>query len=152
MASVLADAIRRELLFQGSTFTFETVMSSPDKIAFMREAKDRGYRTYLYFVATDDPAINVERVKLRVSQGGHDVPEDRIRSRYDRSIGLLDDACASADRAYVFDNSGEAHELIAEISDGDEMTIHTESLPAWFTNTTLWQAFQPSDTVKKPTG
>ncbi len=103
-------------------------------------------------MATDDPAINVERVKLRVSQGGHDVPEDRIRSRYDRSIGLLDDACASADRAYVFDNSGEAHEQIAEISDGDEMTIHAESLPAWFTNTTLWQAFQPIDTVKKPTG
>lgn len=142
VAAVLADAIRRELLAQGSTFTFETVMSSPDKIDFMREARDKGYRTYLYFVATDDPEINISRVKLRVSQGGHDVPEHLIRSRYVRSIGLLDEACSAASRAYVFDNSGDAHELIAEISDGDELTVHAASLPAWFTGTTLWRSFQ----------
>lgn len=143
VAAVLADAIRRELLAQGSTFTFETVMSSPDKIDFMREAQAHGYRTYLYFVATDDPAINIARVKQRVRQGGHDVPEDRIRDRYRRSIGLLDQACAVSSRAYVFDNSGEAHELLAEISDGEEMTLHAPALPAWFTGTSLWQSFQP---------
>lgn len=143
IAAVLADAIRRELLAQGSTFTFETVMSSPDKIDFMHKAQARGYRTYLYFVATDDPAINISRVKLRVSQGGHDVPEALIRSRYTRSIALLDDACAAAHRAYIFDNSGEAHELIAEITDGVELTVHAPALPAWFTGTTLWQSFQP---------
>lgn len=141
VAAVLADAIRRELLEQGSTFTFETVMSSPDKIAFMREAQQRGYRTYLYFVATDDPAINLARVALRVAQGGHDVPEDRVRSRYERSIGLLDDACSAANRAYVFDNSGEAHELLAEVVDGEELHVHAPELPAWFTGTTLWQSF-----------
>lgn len=85
VAAVLADAIRRALLAQGSTFTFETVMSSADKVAFMREAQAQGYRTYLYFVATDDPEINISRVKLRVSQGGHDVPEagqrDESRTR-----------------------------------------------------------------------
>lgn len=142
VAAVLADAIRRELLAQGRTFTFETVMSSPDKIGFMREAQDKGYRTYLYFVATDDPEINISRVKLRVSQGGHDVPEGLIRSRYARSIDLLDEACTAANRAYVFDNSGDAHELIAEISDGDELTVHAAALPAWFTDTTLWKSFQ----------
>ncbi|WP_457337588.1 zeta toxin family protein [Rhizobacter sp. P5_C2] len=142
VAAVLADALRRELLAQGSTFTFETVMSSPDKIDFMREAQERGYRTYLYFVATDDPEINISRVKLRVSQGGHDVPEDRIRKRYERSIALLDDACSVANRAYVFDNSGEAHELIAEVNEGEELTVHVPALPAWFTGTTLWQSFQ----------
>ncbi|MES2186868.1 MAG: zeta toxin family protein [Pseudomonadota bacterium] len=148
VAAVLADGIRRELLAQGSTFTFETVMSSPDKIEFMREAQARGYRTYLYFVATDDPAINIERVKLRVRQGGHGVPEDKIRSRYTRSIGLLDDACAVANRAYIFDNSGDAHQLIAEMSEGEELRLHVTALPAWFTETSLWQSFQPD--VKEP--
>lgn len=152
VAAVLADAIRRALLAQGRTFTFETVMSSPDKVDFMREAQKRGYRTYLYFVATDDPAINIARVKLRVSQGGHDVPEDRLRARYGRSIGLLDGACAVANRAYVFDNSGEAHELIAEIRDGDEMTVHVPALPAWFTDTSLWRAFQPLQPSDPVTG
>lgn len=146
VAAVLADAIRRELLAQGSTFTFETVMSSPDKIDFMRQAQALGYRTYLYFVATDAPEINMSRVKLRVSQGGHDVPEDLIRSRYVRSIGLLDDACSAANRAYIFDNSGDAHEWIAEVCDGTELIVHANTLPAWFTNTTLWQSFNASDT------
>lgn len=141
VAAVLADAIRRALLAQGSTFTFETVMSSRDKIDFMREAQALGYRTYLYFVATEDPEINISRVQLRVSQGGHDVPQDLIRSRYVRSIGLLDDACSAADRAYIFDNSGEAHECIAEVSEGRELTVHAHTLPAWFTGTTLWQSF-----------
>lgn len=145
VAAVLADAIRRALLAQGSTFTFETVMSSRDKIDFMREAQALGYRTYLYFVATDDPEINISRVQLRVSQGGHDVPQDLIRSRYVRSIGLLDDACSAADRAYIFDNSGEAHECIAEVSEGRELTVHAHTLPAWFTGTTLWQAFNVHD-------
>ena len=142
VAAVLADAIRRELLAQGSSFTFETVMSSPDKIEFLREAQSRGYRTYLYFVATDDPAINVERVRLRVSQGGHDVPEDRIRSRYRRSIDLLDEACAVADRAFVFDNSGDQHELLVELSEGEELMVHADTLPAWFSECGLWKSFQ----------
>ncbi len=143
VAAVLADAIRRELLAQGSTFTFETVMSSRDKIDFMREAQAKGSRTYLYFAATDDPAINVERVRLRVSQGGHDVPEDKIRTRYERSIALLDEACSAADRAYVFDNSGEQHQLLVELSEaGDELTVHAAALPAWFSTSSLWRSFQ----------
>ncbi len=142
LASVTADFVRRELLAQGASFTFETVMSAPDKVAFMREAQAQGYRTYLYFVATDDPAINIERVRLRVSQGGHAVPDDKVVQRYHRSIELLDEACSVANRAYIFDNSGEAHELIAEITDGETLEVHTSALPAWFAATSLWQSFQ----------
>lgn len=150
VAAVLADALRCELLDQGRTFTFETVMSSPDKVDFMREAQRRGYRTYLYFVATDDPAINVARVAQRVAQGGHDVPEDRVRSRYRRSIDLLDAACSASNRAYVFDNSGEAHEWLAEVVEGDELRIHAAALPAWFTSCSLWRSFQPVDPAGSP--
>lgn len=116
----------------------------------MREAQAIGYRTYLYFVATDDPEINISRVQWRVSQGGHDVPEHLIRSRYERSIGLLDDACAVAHRAYIFDNSGDAHQCIAEVCDGTELRVNVESLPAWFTGTTLWRSFSAGD--EPPTG
>lgn len=150
VAAVLADALRRLLLEQGVTFTFETVMSSPDKIEFMRQAQARGYRTYLYFVATDDPAINLARVAQRVAQGGHDVPEDKVRERYRRSIDLLDAACAASNRAYVFDNSGEAHELLAEIVDGDELHVHADALPAWFTTTSLWRSFQTAGPSATP--
>lgn len=141
LASVLADAIRRELMAEGQTFTFETVMSSRDKVDFMKEAKALGYRVYLYFVATKDPAINVERVKRRVQQGGHPVPVDRIRSRYTRSIALLKEAADVANRAYVFDNSGDKHKLLVQVIDGESMEIEAGNLPRWFTETGLWQAF-----------
>lgn len=141
LASVLADAIRRELLSEGQTFTFETVMSSDDKIDFMREARARGYRVYLYFVATDDPTINVDRVRRRVKQGGHPVPAKKVRERYARSIGLMTEACGVAHRAYVFDNSGTRHKLLVQVIDGHELEIEAATLPRWFVQTELWHSF-----------
>lgn len=70
------------------------VMSSPDKVDLMKKAQLLGCRTYLYFIATDDPAINVARVKARVNLGGHGVPEDKIICRYPQSLGLLMDGAA----------------------------------------------------------
>jgi predicted ABC-type ATPase len=81
-ASVLSDFLRRQALLAKSSFTFETVMSSQDKVDFLREAKQSGFKTYLYFVATEDPAINIQRVMQRVQSGGHHVPEDKILSRF----------------------------------------------------------------------
>ena len=71
----------------------------------LREAKSFGFRTYLYYVATEDPEINISRVALRVAQGGHDVPKAKIISRYHRSLGLVRDAIRHTDRAYFFDTS-----------------------------------------------
>lgn len=141
IAAAIADFIRRELLDLGESFTFETVMSHPDKVEFMREARKHGYRTYLYFVATESPAINIARVHQRVGEGGHAVPEAKIVERYARSIELLAGACEAASRAYIFDNSGEAHVLIAEVTEGDELTVHADTLPGWFTRTTFWASF-----------
>jgi predicted ABC-type ATPase len=78
-SSVISDFIRRKLLASGISFSFETVMSGPDKVDFLRLAQDGGYRTYLYYVATEDPDINISRVRHRVKMGGHDVPEDKMQ-------------------------------------------------------------------------
>lgn len=73
-ASALASVIRETLLEQKVSFSFETVMSHPSKLEFLREAQQRGYRTYLYFIATKNPTINVSRVSYRVNHDhGHDV-------------------------------------------------------------------------------
>lgn len=140
-ASVLADFIRHKLLSAKVSFTFETVMSSPDKIDFLRKSQHVGYRTYLYFVATEDPDINVARVQSRVEMGGHPVAEDKIRSRYVRSLVLLPEAVAYADRAYIFDNSGGEKVWIAEVTNGTEIEMKTDQMPAWF-KTALWDKFE----------
>ena len=142
IAATLADFLRFELLDAGVSFTFETVMSHESKVEFMAEARRRGYRTYLYFIATEDVDINVDRVEQRVALGGHPVAEANIKKRYPKTLALLQPACDAADRAYVFDNSGDAHRLVAEITNGEQLEVHTDDIPAWFVNTELWQSFQ----------
>jgi predicted ABC-type ATPase len=130
-ASVASDFIRQKLVLSHKSFTFETVMSSPDKIHFLAKAQQFGYRTYLYYVATDSPLINISRVKYRVKTGGHDVPTDKIESRYYRSLDLLAEAVKFTNRAYIFDNSGSEFQWIAEITDGNQIDIKTEYYPMW---------------------
>lgn len=133
-AAVTAEMIREELIKTKCTFSFETVMSHQDKVDILKRAQSQGYRTYLYFIATDDPAINVSRVKLRVAQGGHNVPEEKIRSRYTRSLDLLLDAIKWSNRAYIFDNSraGQEKTWLAEVTDGNDLEMKSEWMPAWF--------------------
>jgi predicted ABC-type ATPase len=134
VAAAISDFIRLKLRANAATFSFETVMSSPDKVAFMRSANENGYRTYLYYIATSDPAINVSRVANRVQLGGHGVPTEKILSRYHRSLDLLADAIQASSRAYIFDNSadGEDRVWIAEFTDGKVMEIKADKVPDWF--------------------
>jgi len=131
-ASVLVDFIRHDLLRRKVSFTFETVMSAPAKVDFFCKAREQGFRTYLYYVATEDPEINISRVAHRVSMGKHNVPKDKIIERYHRSLDLLADAVTCADRAYVFDNSDTERVWIAEVTDGSDLELKTDLIPYWF--------------------
>ena len=138
-ASVACDFLRQKLLELKVSFTFETVMSHPNKVKLLEQAQHAGYRTYLYFIATDDPEINISRVRNRVKLGGHSVPEDRIAPRYYRSLDLLMDAIRHANRAYVFDNSGDnkKHTWLVEITDGRVLELKSAQIPAWFKRSVL---------------
>ncbi len=136
-AAVAADFLRQKLLEKRESFTFETVMSSPDKVALLEKAQYLGYRTYLYYVATDDPIINISRVRNRVRLGGHSVPEDKIVSRYARSLDLLMEAIRYTHRAYIFDNSNHRHIWLAEITGGSLMELRIDRIPHWFKNAIL---------------
>lgn len=131
-ASVIAGYIREKLLEGKISFTFETVMSSPDKIDFLAKARKSGFRNYLYYIATEGPEINISRVNNRVMSGGHPVPVEKIISRYYRSLNLLPQAVNNTDRAYIFDNSGEESILLAEVENGTDLKYCTEMLPYWF--------------------
>lgn len=127
----LADFIRRQLLDQKDRFSFETVMSHPSKLEIMRLAKEKGFKVYLYFVSLQDPALNILRVKTRVDQGGHDVEEEKIISRYARTMDQLYEAIKIADSAYIFDNSGSEPKLIAQKEDG-KLMAKVDYAPLWY--------------------
>jgi len=139
-ASVLCDFIRHQLLESRTSFTFETVMSSPDKVAFLQKAREHGFRTYLYYVATEDPAINISRVAHRVRMGGHPVPKEKIVERYHRSLALLAQAVRQTDRAYIFDNSSQDRLWLGEVTGGVELESKSETMPRWFADA-LWNRF-----------
>lgn len=137
----IIDYIRLTFLALKISFTFETVMSHISKVEFLREAKKQGYRTYLYFVSTVDPEINISRVKYRVKMGGHDVPEDKIKQRYQRSMDLLMQAVEVSDRTYIFDNSadGQLASFLAEIESAELLKLNPAAtrVPQWFAERVL---------------
>jgi predicted ABC-type ATPase len=104
-AQQLASELRAEAIANRQDVMYETVMSHPSKIAELQVAKNAGYHITVLLVATGNPDVNVRRVGVRVAAGGHDVPEDRIRARYIRTLALAPAAIALADQAYIFDNS-----------------------------------------------
>ena len=108
----------------------------------MEAAQQMGYRTYLYFVATDSPQINILRVANRVDDGGHDVPRDKITQRYARTLSLLPEAISAANRAYIFDNSGDESVFLAEITDGATLEFHQDDMPDWFINAYLSRVWE----------
>jgi predicted ABC-type ATPase len=129
----VSDLIRQYLLKINATFTMETVFSDPDKISFMKKAIDAGYKIYFYFVSTHDPKINVRRVEGRVADKGHPVPEDKIISRYYRTMNNLHEGVMLSHRAYIFDNSGEGEgntKMVAE-KDPDGTVYLADSVPDW---------------------
>lgn len=130
-SSIISAFLRRSWLTKGESFTFETVMSSDDKIDLLREARGLGYRCYLYYVCTESPAINQRRIANRVLEGGHDVPADKILSRYERSLALLPQAIGLSDRAFLFDNSGQSHRMFAEFESGRPIR-EDPPLPEWY--------------------
>ena len=121
-AAQKADDIRFRLLDSRKDFTFETVLSSHKKIEFVAEARAAGYQIQIIFVLTKSSAINVERVRNRVKNGGHPVPEDKIVSRFKRSLGNIPALTRLAHRMLVFDNTGECPVLLCEAS-GEAVTI-----------------------------
>jgi predicted ABC-type ATPase len=87
------------------TFVYETTLSSNQSIELMRRAKQAGYEVGLVFVGLDGADLNVRRVANRVMRGGHDIPEDIIRRRYEAALRRLPDAIRIADGTMIFDNS-----------------------------------------------
>ncbi len=134
IAMVLADFIRQNLIRKQQSFSFESVFSHPSKIEILKQASQDGYRNYLYFIATDNPELNKKRVAVRVLQGGHDVPPDRIVSRYYRCLENVRLTLPYLYRGYFFDSSTETKYLAEYDSTRQKLILHVHEreLPKWF--------------------
>jgi predicted ABC-type ATPase len=105
-AARVVSRIRLELVRQKESFVFETVFSDPvgDKLGFLKDAAQAGHTVVLCFVGIAGPETSGQRVAMRVSQGGHDVPAEKLASRFPRTMANLKAALRELPQVLIFDN------------------------------------------------
>ncbi len=106
-AAKIADERRQQMIREGRSFIFETVLSDPvgDKIEFLKVAQSQGFQIEAHFIGITNPTLSHARVIQRVTQGGHDVPLDKIQARYARTLENLARLIPVADQLTIYDNS-----------------------------------------------
>ena len=127
---------REDCLREGKSLIFETVMSAPDKLDFIRRAKVLGYFVRVFFISTENPSINASRIARRVMKGGHDVPISKIISRYAKSIVNCTSIAKEVDRLYVYDNSVDdcKAQPLFRLRNGILGKKYVEEIPKWAKN------------------
>ena len=105
-AARMVAALRVEFVRQRESFVFETVFSDPvgDKLAFLKQTAQSGYAVVLCFIGIADANTSEQRVAMRVSQGGHDVPTEKLIARFPRTLANLSAAIRQLPCVLVFDN------------------------------------------------
>lgn len=119
-AAAAAAATREALIDARSPFIAETVFSHPSKLDLISRAQAAGYTVTLHVLMVPERAA-VQRVAHRVRAGGHGVPEEKVRSRYERLWPLVARALVRADLSHVFDN--------ARISGPEEIAMFAGGVP-----------------------
>ena len=129
-----SERLRKALLEASLSYCTETVFSDPvgAKLALLERARRRGFAVFLVFIGLDSPALSVARVKQRVEQGGHDIPDDRLHARFPRTLANLRAAVPLVDEAFLFDNSSSdaPYRMVAAYAGGKLVSQHPP-LPAW---------------------
>ena len=104
-AAQLAEKMRENCVANRQSFTFETVLSTERNLNLLKKAKENGFFIRSIYVLTSNPDINVSRVESRAANGGHTVPEDKIRSRYNKALALIPKLLEVCDIMHIYDNS-----------------------------------------------
>lgn len=133
-AARTVDAARLAYLNVGAAFITETVFSDPDgrKLEFLRRAIEAGYNVELLYIGLASPELARLRVAQRVASGGHSVPDDKVASRYPRSLENLAKAMAFAPSVRIYDNSAYAeYRLLGVFIDGKLVQRTGGPIPDW---------------------
>lgn len=133
-AAEIAGSLRRELVQQRESFVFETVFSDPvgAKLAFLKDTVAAGYTVVLCYIGISGPEVSEQRVAMRVSQGGHDVPTGKLKTRYPRILENLKAALRELPCVWIFDNDDlrSPFRLVAVYENGRPVQLH-KPIPRW---------------------
>lgn len=116
-AAVKAEELRECMIDKKRDFTFETVLSTDRNLRLLQKAKEKGYFIRGIYVLTANADINVARVKAREALGGHGVPEEKVRSRYDKALVLIPGLVEICDILHIYDNTKEPFRVFKKRKD-----------------------------------
>ena len=114
---------------QGISFNQESTLTGQTILRTIEKVKENGFLVNLYYIGLNSPELAIERVKSRVASGGHGIPEDVIRKRYEASLDMLTRVPPLCDFVVVYDNS-KAYNKVAIYKD-DSWTLYDEGC-SWF--------------------
>jgi len=113
----------------GSDFAFETTLSARHFVKFLRNCKNVGYTVNLIYFWLESPELAILRVRRRVESGGHNIPEDVIRRRYERGrINLTQLYLPICDTWIIYNNSGDEPRLIAALGLNQSQIIYEKEI------------------------
>lgn len=123
----------RTLLQAGDDFLIESNLSKASDYEWIARMRTNNYSTVLFFLGTSDVEINKSRVKARVLEGGHDVPDPIIEQRYQMGLSYLKSKILDFSEAFPIDVSGELPQQMAKLEEG-VITFKHPQCPAWVQN------------------
>jgi predicted ABC-type ATPase len=116
-AAIKAEELRERMIVDRKDFTFETVLSTNRNLLLLQRAKEKGYFIRGIYILTCNADINVARVNVREALGGHGVPEEKIRSRYDKALALIPEFVGICDILHIYDNTQEPFRIFKKRKD-----------------------------------
>jgi predicted ABC-type ATPase len=122
--------LTREYIESGTSFSIETTLAGRTWLAFLQTASEQHFFVRLIYICLDSPERCIQRVRERVTQGGHDVPDQDVRRRYSRSLSNIPIALRFVDQGIVYENSESTPQKMLEVRAG-LITWRGRHEPAW---------------------
>ncbi|SFM10306.1 zeta toxin family protein [Salibacterium qingdaonense] len=132
----------KEYMKEGKDFSIETTLAGKNALRQIKAAKENGYEVTMFYIALSHVNQNIERVAMRVKNGGHHIPAEDIFRREKTSLKHLYECAVLIDNLILIDNSNDNGESVLEINKG-KISFEVDRLPEWALP--VWEQFQ-----KKP--
>jgi len=119
----------KELISEEKTFAFETTLTAKSYIPLLYKAKKKKYRIVLFYFWINSVNLALARIADRVKKGGHDIPKEVVKRRYERSLfNLVNLFIPMSEEWLIFDNSSEAMNLVANGNSAKVRSIQNDKI------------------------
>ena len=132
-AAKIAIGLRNECMEKGNSFNEETTLTGKTILKLIDKVREKNYKLHLFYVGVGSPDISKERIKKRVADGGHHIPDEVVDKRYKESLKNFEKILKKFDNVVVYDNSVRFRTLL-QIIDKKVIKI-ADDLPEWMENT-----------------